>query len=102
MKGMPPPGRLVRACDSFRRAAQAANAFCPDSDDLAVVLHLGKQPAVAGRGPPGTTSGIRLLLSADHPPAPLEVRRALVTLDRAVVDHRHLAEFIFVEHAGGA
>jgi hypothetical protein len=30
---------------------------------------------------------LRPLLSADHPPAPLEVRRALATLDRAVVDH---------------
>jgi hypothetical protein len=30
---------------------------------------------------------LRPLLSADHPPTPLEVRRALATLDRAVVDH---------------
>ncbi len=30
---------------------------------------------------------LRTLLNADHPPAPLEVSRALATLDRAVVDH---------------
>jgi len=27
------------------------------------------------------------LLAADHPPAPMEVRRALATLDRAVSDY---------------